>query len=339
MKLCIALAATSKYLYVWKSCIRRIVAAARHRQDVVAVYVSDNSKECKDAYFLLKKECPKEWTIEHRPLSLHEGGEKYKISEQLIIAKLHGEMFAAAREHNADQCWTVEADVLVRPDSLRLMEWALQMPQPDGTPYYDIAICTYPNGLFIGGHGDQQHSIAEDFLPHERNLTSELKKKWIKLKKEEIEWQKKKKQPDEEWQKSARELHEEIKKCNPNGNIWQLNAKHGWRRRGWMDFAYPGIGIGALVPTDWVGQGCNLLSKKAISLSSFEGYDGQGTQDLFLCWKKYHPSGLRMACITHSPCDHVKRQGDKIIHYQAFHEQQGETRGHLRVIQKEWIEV
>lgn len=338
MNLCIALAATSKYLYAWKSCVRQLLAASCHKKDVSVIYVSDETEECREAFDLLKRECPQEWNLQHRPLKLN-GGEKYKIEEQLLIAKMHGEMFSAARKIDADQCWTVEADVLVRPDSLRMLEWALQMPQADGIPYYDVAICTYPNGLFIGGHGSPQNPIAEDFLPSERQLTKELKKQLRMLKREEKAYQKDKKLPDEAWQKKAKEIYEAIKKCPPNGNIWELNAKHGWRRRGWMDYAYPGIGQGAMVPTDWVGQGCNLLSRKALALSSFDGYDGQGTQDLFLCWRRYHPAGLNLACITHSPCDHVKREDGKLMHYQAFHEQLGETRGHLRVMKKEWIEL
>lgn len=341
MKLSIALAATCEYLYAWKPCIRRIINAASHRNNVHVIFVSDETEEARAAFEFLKKESPKKWELEHRqlPLDKNKGGEKYKIESQLLIAKLHGEMFTACRAANADQCWTVEPDILVRPDSLRLMEWALEMPREDGTAYYDIAICTYPNGLFIGGHGDPSHPICEDFKPEERTLPEEIKARYESHLKEEKEWIESKKMPDEEWQKKAQALNEDIKKCSPIGNIWELNAKFGWRRRGWLDFAYPGIGRGAIVPVDWVGQGCNLLSKKALSLSSFEGYDGKGTQDLFLCWKKYNPAKINMVCITHSPCDHVKKQDDKIIHLQASHEQLGESQGHLRVIEKEWIDL
>lgn len=339
MKLSIALAATSAYLYAWKSCVRRMATASRHREDVHVVYVSDGAKECAEAFQFLKKEVPKSWQVEHRRIELPKPGEKYKIESQILIAKLHGEMFSAAREAGADQCWTIEADVLVPPDSLRMMEWALAMPQADGAPFYDVAFCTYPNGLFIGGRGTPQHPIAEDFLPHERKLSDDLLKRFTDFKAEEKALLEKKQMPDEEYRKKAQELHDEIKKCPPDGTIWQVIAKHGWHPRGWVDFAYPAIGRGAIVPSDWCGQGCNLLSKKALALSTFEGYDGQGTQDLFLCWKRYHPAGIRLACITHSPCDHVKKQGDKIIHYQAGHEQVGESQGHLRVTQKEWIEI
>lgn len=339
MKLSISICATASYLHVWKTVIRRIVAASLHRDDVHIVYVSDETDECKKAFALLEKECPAEWSKEHRPLALDNTGEHYKLNQQILIAKMHGEGFTAARMAGAKQCWTVEADVLVPPDSLRMMEWALQMPQADGSPYYDVAMCTYSNGLFIGGRGDPTHPIAEDFKPEERVLTDEIKGRYEAHKVEEKAWIEQKKIPDEEWQKKAQALAEDIKKCPPMGNVWEMNAKFGWRLRGWMDFAYPGIGRGAIVPGDWVGEGCNLLSEKALAVANFEGYDGRGTQDLFLCWRRYHPNNLRMACITHTICDHVKKQGNKIIHYQALHEQMGESKGHLRVVQKDWVEV
>jgi hypothetical protein len=105
-----------------------------------------------------------------------------------------------------------------------------------------------------------------------------------------------------------------------------------------MDFAYPGIGKGAIVPSDWCGLGCTLLSAKALALAEFSGYDGRGTQDLFLCWHRWHPAGLRIACVPHCVADHVKRDKDgKIVHYRAYHETEGEYRGHLRVRQQEWM--
>jgi hypothetical protein len=113
-----------------------------------------------------------------------------------------------------------------------------------------------------------------------------------------------------------------------------------------MDFAYPAIGRGSIVPSDWCGLGCTLLNQKALSLATFSGYDGRGTQDLYLCWHKWHPAGIRIACVPHTVCDHVKRSSDqndkskeKIIHYRAYHEADGEFKNHLRVSQKDWIGV
>lgn len=342
MKLSICLAGTANYLHAFKSCVRRVVTAARHRSDVHIVFVSDTTQQAVDAQKFIEQEIPKHWDAEHIQLNLTPST-AYKKQSNLLIAKLHSEMFSAARRAHAEQCWTVEPDILVRPDSLRMMEWALAMPREDGGPYYELAICTYPNGLFIGGHGSPAHHIAEDFTAEERTLTPEIKERWEMHKKEAEEFKSSRKAPDEEWHKKGNEIREEIKKCPPCGNIFEVIAKHGYRRRGWIDYAYPGIGEGCIVPTDWVGQGCNLLSKRALALSTLDGYEGFGTPDLFLTWHRYNPAGIRMACITHSPCDHVKLRSIAgamtPIHLQAMHEQMGDCRGHLRVIERPWIEI
>jgi hypothetical protein len=78
-------------------------------------------------------------------------------------------------------------------------------------------------------------------------------------------------------------------------------------------------------------------------LANFEGYDGKGTEDLFVCWHRWHPAGLLLNCIPHCPCDHViwekKKGGDekKYNHIQAYHEPDGEHRGHLRQKTTPWL--
>lgn len=338
MKLSINICATAGYLYVWRSLLRRVVAAAKHRDDVHIVFISDKTEDCKKAYATLMKECPKEWEKEHRAMGLENKGEPYKNEQQILIAKMHGEAFAASRLVGADQCWTIEADILPPPDALRMMEWALQMPQADGTFYYDVAYCLYFNGQFMGGRGDLTHPIGEDHLPEERELPEELKGRYEEFIREEKELFAAKKMPDEERRKKAQEIGDEVKKCPPKGNVFHLNAVK-WRPRGWFDMAYPAIGRGAIVPADWCGEGCNLLSKRALATAFYEGYDGGGTQDLFLCWRRYFPDNIRIAAIPHTLCDHIKKKDGKLIQYQGVHEQQGEAKGHLRVIQREWIEV
>jgi hypothetical protein len=232
--------------------------------------------------------------------------------------------------------WSVEADNLVPADALRVAEWALQMPQADGSNFYDVAAVTYPNGLFLGGNGTPQNPIAEDFNEKERKLPPRLVRA-LEACRERLKGCKDQKIGDKEGKRLGR-LHERVKKCPPDGNVFEVTAKHGWRRRGWMDFAYPGIGRGAIVPSDWCGLGCTLLSARALALAEFSGYDGRGTQDLFLCWHRWHPAGLRIACIPHTAADHVKRDKDgKIVHHRAYHETEGEYRGHLRVRQQEWM--
>ena len=134
-----------------------------------------------------------------------------------------------------------------------------------------------------------------------------------------------------------------VRECPPDGNIWEVIAKHGWRRRGWLDSAYPGIGLGAVVPSDWCGFGCTLMNREALALADFEGYEGKGTEDLFVCWNRWHPAGLRINVIPHCPCDHViweKKKGGSATEYNhivAYHEQRGEARGHLRTRVVPWI--
>jgi len=101
-----------------------------------------------------------------------------------------------------------------------------------------------------------------------------------------------------------------------------------------LELAYPGIGRGAILPTDWVGLGCTLMSRAALALANFEGYALKGTQDLFLCWERWHPAGLRLAVVPHILCHHVKRdrnKPDELIFWRAYHETAGEFIGHPRV--------
>jgi hypothetical protein len=200
--------------------------------------------------------------------------------------------------------------------------------------YYDVSFVTYPSqggGSFLGGYGSYTNPIAEDFLPEERIVPSKLK---ILLESCEERLNNKdiSRESFEKENKRMSRIHEKIKKCPPIGNVFELNAKK-WRRRGWLDHSHVGTGRGAVIETDWTGLGCTLMSKKAASLAHFDGYDGGGTQDLYLNWKKWHPEGLRFCCITHTVCDHVVRDDDAeggLITLKAYHETEGETRGHLR---------
>lgn len=79
-------------------------------------------------------------------------------------------------------------------------------------------------------------------------------------------------------------------------------------------------------------------------MANFEGYDGRGTEDLFVVWKRWYPAGLRINVITHCPCDHViwsKKKGGDASEYtliESFHEAQGEHIGHLRTKKSPWSE-
>ena len=333
--LAIATAATKSYLHAFPQCMRSIAAAAAHHEKAHFIFATDESKEGKAAEEIAKNELPDGWPVTViRMKGMGDDAKDYKSHAQLRIAALQGAAFAFARSKvRASSLLSVESDNIIPANALRVLEWTLGMPTADGSPYYDIAAATYPNGLFLGGFGTPQHPIAEDFLPSERKLPSRLS---LILEKCE---ERLKSQPNEREKKRIVRLHNRIKKFPPDGNIWEVTAKHGWRRRGWMDFAYPGIGQGSVVPSDWCGLGCTLLSKRALSLADFAGYDGAGTQDLFLCWQRWHPAGLRIACVPHVACDHVKKSGDTITHMRAYHEQQAEYRGHLRVKSQPFVPV
>lgn len=339
----IATYATKNYFHAWRQCLRGIASAASHHQEAHFILATDNSKESKEAEEVARMELPEGWKISVLRLPIKDDTlEKYKHDSQFIIAELQGAAFAFAKSKlRPDLFWSVESDNVVPANALRVLEWTLAMPQEDGSNYYDIAAATYPNGLFLGGFGTYQNPIAEDFLPEERVLKPRLKKCL-----EACEARIKERKGLEKERKRMGRLHKLVKKSPPDGNIWEVTAKHGWRRRGWMDFAYPGIGKGAVVPSDWCGLGCTLMSRRALALADFCGYDGGGTQDLFLCWHRWHPAGLRIACVPHVACDHIKRKPKdapegtpEILHHRAYHEPEGEHRGHLRVRTQPFVSV
>jgi hypothetical protein len=322
--LAITISATKSYLYAWPQCIRALAAAGSHHDEAHVIFSTDESKESKDAEDVLRRELPDGWKITTIRMKMDEDAKDYKQTAQLRIAALQGAGFSLARKIRSTSCLVLESDVIMPPNALRVLEWTLSMPSEDGSPYYDVSAATYQNGLFLGGFGTPQNPIAEDFLAKERKIYPRLKSAWDTCE------DRLKKEPSEKEGKRLARLKEKIKKLPADGNIWEVTSKHGWRRRGWLDFAYPGIGKGSIVPIDWCGLGCTLLSQKALALANFTGYDGGGTQDLFLCWHRWHPAGIQIACAPHVACDHIKRDGDKIIHHRAFHEQEGEYRGHLR---------
>ena len=285
--LSIVIAGTKNYLYAFDACVSSVVAAAQHHKDVHFVFVTDSSKESFAAEERVKSLIYKDWFFSTLRLEDIDDeaflDEKYKTQSQLNVARLQGAGFEFARRIGSDFCWVVESDTVVPAESLRVLEWTLSMPTADGSPYYDIAAATYPNTLFLGGFGSIHNQINEDFLPEERILPKRLKLCYEESNKrlEDLSSKKEKSPLLEKEVKRIGRLRKKIKDCPPDGNIWEVIAKHGWRRRGWFDFAYPGIGRGSIVPSDWCGLGCTLLSKKALLYSEFCGYEGHGTQDCF----------------------------------------------------------
>ena len=320
MKLTIFITATHSYLYAIEACVRRINAAvfhARKRREIDAeIVILTDEQGAKDLT---------NYPATVIGLPVQEGGEAYKEQAQMLIATLQQRGIEYAVETGADLAWSVEADILVPYNALSC---SLDMLQFDDG-WYDVAFVTYPSQsgtAFLGGNGTPSNPICEDYLPEERQLPEELQARMDAAKALPEATPEEQEAKGKEWSS----VHEEIRKCPPKGNVFELNAK-AWRRRGWLDTAYPGIGKGAVLPTDWTGMGCTLMSRKALAASAFDGYDGRGTQDLFLNWRRWFPEGIRMCAITHCVCEHVIRKDGQHVHCFAHHEPQGECKGHLRV--------
>ncbi len=345
MKLAITVCATSNYCYAMKTLAARVAANlhyAEWKESGIAIISGDNSKEVKAAAAQWREALPENWKVIHVPAGLENpSAANYKTEAQMLIAKLRAAAFSLARRENSDICWSLDSDTLPPANALRCM---IDMLRFDNS-YYSVSTCPYPNEAFLGGRGTQFNPIAQDFLESERALPDDLKAEIEALKKEAAATEPgKTTEPPPEWIERKKKVDERVRECPPTGNIWQVIATHGWRQRGWLDNAYPGIGKGAVVPSDWCGFGCTLMNADALAMAHFEGYDGQGTEDLFVVWKRWWPAGLRINVITHCPCDHViwsKKKGGNPEEYtliSSYHETHGETIGHLRTRKQPWKE-
>ena len=339
----IATYATKRYAYAIPNFARRIASAIVYAKEKkgILLFVTDESKEMDEVIKLhLSPVMPKGWELGVIRLPIDDEEKRnYKNDAQLMIAQMQSYAFTEARRMNVKMLWSVEADVLVPYNALKVSKQLLEFD--DG--YYDVVMCPYPSqggGSFLGGRGTYQHPIAEDYLPEERQIPDELKEK---LEKREAQMDQEGFKPDEAWWKERQKLNDEVKQYPPKDNIFKIIGDNGWRKRGWMEAAYPALGRGSIVPTDWVGMGCTMLSKKALAMAHFDGYQGGGTQDLFLCWHHWNPKDLKMVACLHVICDHVVRarsQGkegekdgqdfNKFVHVEAYHEPEGDYAGHLR---------
>jgi len=340
MKLIITVCATEGYCYAMRALAQRITAnlnAAKWTEPGIAIIAGDNTRACKDAVTHWKEALPDKWEVRHLVAAKDSGNSpNYKEVAQLTIAALRSAAFTEARRHNPDYTWSLDSDTLPPANALRCM---IDMLGFDAG-YYSVSTCPYPNEAFLGGRGTPQNPIAEDFTENERTLPDELKAR-IEVLKKEAETSTAT-SPSPEWIEKKKAVEEDVKKCPPAGNIWEIIAKHGWRKRGWLEHAYPAIGKGSIVPSDWCGFGCTLLNNEALQLANFDGYEGKGTEDLYVVWHRWHPAGLRINVIPHCPCDHViwqKKKGGNNADYQIIlstHETQGEHVGHLRTRKVAW---
>lgn len=338
--LVVTICATESYTFAMKEQAGRVVANIVDEPAGVVVLVGDDSGALKSVEKHYGELLPEGWSVERIAVpGAREDGANYKEPAQLLIARLRTAAFNRARKLRAALTWSLDSDVLPPANALSCMKTMLEFDRG----YYAVSTCSYPNTAFLGGRGSPRNPIAEDFLPHERKLPPELKAEFEANEAELKQLAEEKRQPTEEQRARWDATNKKIRECPPDGNIWEVIARHGWRPRGWLDHAYPAIGRGAVVPSDWCGFGCTLMSPAALAHAHFEGYTGKGTEDLFICYQRWLPAGLRINVITHCPCDHViwgKKKGDAPEKYtlvRAFHEQEGQCAGHLRTESLPWI--
>lgn len=335
----ITICATRSYVYAIIAQARRIQACIQNETNVAVILVGDDSPEIAKAKELYEQILPNGCSVTLLLGQYEDGHKNYKNAAQLVIAQMRSRAFDRARQLNVDLCWSLDSDVLPPPNALRCMKQMLEFD--DGL--YSISTCPYPSqggGDFLGGRGTPEHPILPDFYDDERSIPLVLKKK---MKRHQDRLKELKGQPDKAWLDEREKISEEVKKTAPIGNVFYCNSKK-YRRRGWMSAAYPAIGQGAILPSDWCGFGCTLMNRRALSLAQFDGYDGAGTEDLYVVWKRWQPAGLRINVIPHCPCDHVIRDPNakdkkKFILCRAFHEYRDpECAGHLRIEHRPWYQ-
>ena len=340
MKIVAATFFTENWCYSVDSWLAHFIPAAKGLAGKLLVS-TDCTKACSDKFDKIKEACRQiGWESEHLRTAIDSDDHKaYDKNAQLIIARIQQRAFNQGRIIDPDYFWCIESDILVPPNAAKVLLQALEFDEG----YFSVAMITYPNGQFLGGRGTQQNPICEDFTEGERKipdaLAKQIKERDRTLKKLAKENKKPSKEQLDEWEL----LSKKIKECPPVGNIFALQSKR-WRKRGWLESAYPAIGRGAILPTDWVGLGCTMLNSKALSMATYEGYELRGTQDLFLCWHRWNPAGLKMCVIPHVLCSHVKKAVDKdgkrsgsISIHEARHEFGGELDGHVRWSPREYI--
>lgn len=366
MKLAITICATRDYLYAMPELAVRIQAnlayTARQFSAVLLILSGDESPELK-AMARKFTAIGRGVEIQVEAQALPPSAKNYGQTAQMMIAAMRTRAFTAARAWEADACWSLDSDVLPPENALECMMGMLEFDRG----YYGVAACPYPSqggGDFLCGRGTPQHQILPDIYEDEYSPTPRMARALAARKAQQADAETRRadaaryrethaewpaEMEDSFWRDRLGSVDKKIarlvkqmqrwKKCWPAGSVFKRIAEgKEWRRRGWLSSAYPAIGIGAVVPSDWCGMGCTLMGHRALAAALLEGYRGEGTEDLYIVWKHWYPKALRIACITHAPCDHVIRERapdgtqdlTRLRHIQSFHENSGECVGHLR---------
>ena len=348
----------------------------------VVILVGDNSSEMVAMEEIYRSEIlPEGWEVKRIEGKFTDGLKNYKNPAQLVIARMRSAAFDEARRRDVDACLSLDSDVLPQTNALDVMLQSLEFDngfyRVATCPYPSQG-----GGDFLAGRGIPENPILPDIYPDERiipetllrrmerheqrlkELNGQPDKSWLS-ERESITQAINRCQPKgdvffrnsgtgalpfaaaakERLRKKLKalglkELAEEIlAELDLEANAWRPT---GFRRRGWMSSSYPAIGIGCMLPTDWCGFGCTLMSREALALAQFDGYDGSGTEDLYVVYKRWHRAGLRISTIPHVPVDHVIRDQQNPGHYillQAHHESRNpECVGHLRLEHRPWFQ-
>ncbi|GDX11271.1 hypothetical protein LBMAG57_30430 [Verrucomicrobiota bacterium] len=338
MKLAITICATRDYLYAMPELAVRIQAnLAYTTRKFSAIHLILSGDESPELEAIARKfsSIGRGVEIHTETQTLPPSAKNYDKPAQMMIAAMRTRAFTAARGLGADACWSLDSDVLPPENALECMMGMLEFDRG----YYGVAACPYPSqggGDFLGGRGTPQRPILPDVFEEERVIPKRMSLV-LSARRERVE-KSAESEREKEWKKLSR-LEKRLEKMPPKGNIFERLAQaKEWKRRGWLSSAYPAIGLGAVVPSDWCGMGCTLMGHRALASALLEGYRGEGTEDLYIVWRHWFPKGIRIACITHAPCDHVIRERmpdgtqdiTRLRHIQAFHEGSGECVGHLR---------
>lgn len=340
IKLAVTICATANYQYAMRGQARLVQANLRHWPGkLVVILVGDLSIAALGTFYktLFEDFGDRFKVVVDNVFTPPKETANYKPPAQLLIAKMRTAAFTRARSAGADLCWSLDSDVIPKTGNcFRVLRWILDIPGA----YYEVAISPYPSQGgghdLLCGRGTPENTIAQDYRKEERKLPDELAAR-IEALDLALKALTPGQQPPQEVQKEAQSINEAIQACPPLGNVFEMSGKFGWRRRGWSNAAYPGIGRGAIVPSDWCGMGSTLMSRRALDECDLLSYEGQGTEDLYIVWRKWAQVGIRIGAAMHEPSHHVSRRKDgkyfaSMVRFVTdLDESKGECTGHIRV--------
>lgn len=336
MKIAITTYCTKGYTYAHKRQIQSIVDNIRYSSgnEYIFIMVGDKSKEVSESFSDMSSEL-KECNVKCRLFQIDADcnqNKQHNEKSNIVIARLQEKAWNEAKKFKVDGIWSLESDIIPEPNALQCLIDATSFDKG----FYDVAMSAYANTAILGGYGTPSSNINPCIFEDERELSDEIKEEKAEIDKY-FSNLKLGDRPSEEINIRVEKLRRDIESspAKHKGNVFALNGER-WRPRGWFDMAYPAIGIGAMLPTDWVGLGSTFITRKALEIANFNSYDGKGTQDLWLCWKVWHPSGVKMSVVPHSRCSHIKYKVEsvngvetkKLVSYYVYHDI--ENFGHIR---------